>query len=57
MIGSTSNELTMKAVGAPHDLDHNGDAIETFKQRNIKKNIKAVFKKPGEAEPVEDVQK
>lgn len=57
MIGSTSNELTMKAVGAPHDLDHNGDAIETFKQRNIKKNIKAVFKKPGEADPVEDEQK
>ena len=55
IIGSSSNELTMKGVAASSDLDHNNDAIESFKQRNIKKNIKAVFKRPGEeAEHVEE---
>ena len=45
----------MKGVAASSDLDHNNDAIESFKQRNIKKNIKAVFRKPGEAaEPVDE---
>ena len=46
----------MKAVSSGHDTavhpDHNSamDAIESFKKRNIERNIKQVFKQMGEKE-------
>ena len=38
-IGSSSNELTMKAVGTASQDHNSGDAIESFKKRNIAHNI------------------
>ena len=38
-IGSSSNELTMKAVGTASQDHNSGDAIESFKKRNIAHNM------------------